>query len=239
MAKKLSCGGRAAAGGAVRESQSQKTIVEMEPGALAALICARLCHDLIGPISAIGAALDVLEDGDAEDMHDDARALLRESANGAWARLEFTRLAFGAAGSAPGRLPAGELERVVGAMFDKAKAKITWAGGGESLEKASARVLLNLIVLAVEALPRGGVVTIEILPDGAEHHLVCEGPRARLSRSAMSALAGFAPAEGFDARSIQPYYAGLLARQAGGSANAVVIDDGRIELFAVVPVSEA
>ncbi len=210
--------------------------VELEPSALASLVCARLCHDLVGPISAIGAALDVLEDEDAEDMREDAMSLLRESANGAWAKLEFTRLAFGAAGSAPGRLDVGELERVVAAMFKKAKAEIVWAGGGETLEKVSARVLLNLILLGMEALPRGGVITIELLPDGAEQRLVCEGPRARLSSAAVSALDGVALEAGFDARSIQPYFAGLLARRAGGSARAVV-GEGRVELFAVVPMS--
>ncbi len=212
-------------------------IVEMEASALSSLVCARLCHDLVGPVSAIGAALDVLEDEDAADMRDDALALLREGANSAWARLEFTRLAFGAGGSAPGTMDAGELERVVTAMFEKAKSEIIWAGGGELLEKASARVLLNLILLAVEALPRGGVITIEILPDGSEHRLVCEGPRARLSPAAAAALEGIAIDGAFDARSIQPYFAGLLARQAGGSVKAVVLE-GRVELYADIPTSE-
>jgi histidine phosphotransferase ChpT len=211
-------------------------IVEMEASALSSLVCARLCHDLVGPVSAIGAALDVLEDKDSEDMHADALALLRESANSAWARLEFTRLAFGAGGSAPGKIDAGELERVCTAMFEKAKAEIVWAGGGEMLEKVSARVLLNLILLGVEALPRGGTLTVEILPDGTEHRLVCEGPRARVSPAAVAALEGVAVEGGFDARSIQPYFAGLLARQAGGSVRAVV-QEGRVEIYAEVPAA--
>jgi histidine phosphotransferase ChpT len=209
-------------------------IVEMEASALASLVCARLCHDLVGPVSAIGAALDVLEDEDAEDMREDAMALLRESANAAWARLEFTRLAFGAGGSAPGQIEAGELERVVAGMFEKSKSDIVWAGGGETLEKSSARVLLNLVLLGVEALPRGGSVTVEILPDGTEHRVVCEGTRARLSPAATAALEGVAADGAFDARSIQPYFAGLLARQAGGSVHAVVEED-RVELYADVP----
>jgi len=213
-----------------------KKVVEMEASALASLLCARLCHDLVGPVSAIGAALDVLEDDDAEDMREDAMALLRESANGAWARLEFTRLAFGAGGSAPGQIEAGELERVVSAMFEKAKSDIIWAGGGETLEKASARVLLNLVLLAVEALPRGGTITIEIMPDGSELRLVCEGARARLTPAAVAALEGRAAEEGFDARSIQPYFAGLLARRAGGSTRAVV-DEERVEIYALIPVA--
>mgnify|MGYP000181593221 CR=1 FL=1 len=211
-----------------------KDRVDMEASALASLVCARLCHDLVGPVSAIGAALDVLEDEDAEDMREDAMGLLRESANGAWARLEFTRLAFGAGGSAPGRLDAGELKRVTDAMFEKAKVDIEWVGSGQSLEKSSARVLLNLVLLAVEALPRGGSVTIEIAPNGVEQHIQCEGPRARLAPAAVLALEGKAPEGGFDARSIQPFFAGLLARQAGGSARAKLAE-GRVDLLARLP----
>jgi histidine phosphotransferase ChpT len=218
----------------VAEKKLASEIVEMEASALASLVCARLCHDLVGPVSAIGAAMDVLEDKDAEDMREDALSLLRESANSAWARLEFTRLAFGAGGSAPGRIDAGELERVVTAMFDKSKSDIVWAGGGETLEKSSARVLLNLVLLGVEALPRGGTLTIEILPDGSEQRLVCEGARARLSPAAVAALEGVEVEGGYDARSIQPYFAGLLARQTGGSVRAIV-QDGRVELYALIP----
>jgi histidine phosphotransferase ChpT len=221
----------------VAEKTLASEIVEMEASMLSSLVCARLCHDLVGPVSAIGAALDVLEDEDAADMRDDAMSLLRESANSAWARLEFTRLAFGAGGSAPGRIDAVELERVVTAMFEKSKSDIVWAGGGETLEKSSARVLLNLVLLAVEALPRGGAITIEILPDGSEHRIVCEGARARLSPAAAAALEGIEVEGGYDARSIQPYFAGLLARQAGGSVRSVATE-GRVEIYATIPPPE-
>jgi len=215
-----------------------RKVVEIEASELSSLLSARLCHDLVGPVSAIGAALDVLEDDDAADMHEDAMDLIRESANGAWARLEFTRLAFGSAGSAPGRSEVEGLRRVVDAMFAKSKSEFVWAGGGESLEKASARVLLNLLVLANEVLPRGGVITIEIARDGSELKLVCEGKRVRLTPVAADALEGGSPEGGYDARTIQPYFAGLLARQAGGSVRAVV-SETRVELLSSIPVTVA
>jgi histidine phosphotransferase ChpT len=212
--------------------------VEIEASALTSLVCARLCHDLVGPVSAIGAALDVLEDEDADDMHDDARELLRDSANGAWARLEFTRLAYGAGGSAPMRMDVDEVKRVVEAMFANSKADIQWTGAGQNLDKASVRILLNLILMAVEALPRGGVVSVEIAPDGSQLRLVCEGKRARISAAAAEALSGSSPEGGFDARTIQPYFAGLLARQAGGHASATA-DEERVEFSAEVPAQSA
>lgn len=212
--------------------------IDIEASALASLLCARLCHDLVGPVSAIGAALDVLEDDDADDMHEDAMDLVRESANAAWARLEFTRLAFGSGGSAPGRLDVDGLKRVVEAMFAKAKADIIWTGGGQTVEKSAARVLLNLILLAVEALPRGGEITIDVAQDGSEMRLTCEGARARLSPIAVEALVGGEPEDGYDARTIQPYFAGLLARRAGGQAHAL-LSEGRVELVCAIPAARA
>jgi histidine phosphotransferase ChpT len=164
-------------------------------------------------------------------MHDDAKALVRESANQAWAKLEFARLTFGAAGSAPGRMDTPELRRVVDGMFARAKSEITWGATPDTLEKSAARVLMNLVLLAVEALPRGGVVEIEISPDGSTLNLKAEGRRARLTPAVAAGLEGRQPEDGFDARNIQAYYAGLLTREAGGRIWGKA-DGERIELGA-------
>ena len=74
--------------------------------------------------------------------------------------------------------------------------------------------------------------------NGSQQRLVCTGKRARLSPASVEALAGRAPEGGFDARTIQPYFAGLLARQAGGRAGADV-EEERVELYADVPAQSA
>lgn len=203
---------------------------------LAALLAARLCHDLVSPISAVGNAISVLEDPDAEDMHADAMELVKGSARQAWAKLEFSRLAFGAGGSAPGSLEAHEVRRVADDMFAASKSSLEWRLNVSSFEKSVARTLLNLILLGVEALPRGGVVTIEAAADGERLRVMCEGKRARLAPGVADALEGRAPENGYDARSIQPYYAGLLAREAGGRASAR-LDGERVEFAALMAVS--
>ena len=40
-------------------------------------MCARICHDLVSPIGALGAALEVLSDESNADMHDDAMDLVK------------------------------------------------------------------------------------------------------------------------------------------------------------------
>ena len=208
---------------------------EMASDEFAALMCARLCHDLVSPVSALSAALSVLDDPSAADMHDDAMDLVRDSARQAQAKLEFSRIAFGAAGSAPGILDTRELQRLTEAMFSAVKPNIVWKVEAAGLEKAAARLLLNLSILGVEAAPRGGTVTIEATEaaGGSRLRIVSEGPRARLNEDSVRALDGFKPEKGFDGKSIQPYYAGLIARSANGRVSAHAGDE-RVEFVALV-----
>jgi histidine phosphotransferase ChpT len=208
---------------------------EMAPEQLAALLCARLCHDLVSPVSALSAALSVIDDASAQDMHEDAMDLIRDSSRQAQAKLEFSRIAFGAAGSAPGYLDTRELQRLTEAMFSAVKPNIVWKVEATGLEKAPARLLLNLCILGIEAAPRGGTVTVEATDagGGARIRIVSEGPRARLDENTVKALEGIRPENGFDGRSIQPYYAGIIARSADGRVSATASEE-RVEYIALV-----
>ena len=74
--------------------------VTLEALDLAALLCSRVCHDLISPSGAIVNGLEVLEESTDEETKSFALDLIKKSAKTASARLQFCRLAFGAAGSA-------------------------------------------------------------------------------------------------------------------------------------------
>jgi len=81
-------------------------------------------------------------------------------------------------------------------------------------------------MLAVQAAPRGGSVTIsQTGDDGANFALVSEGPKVRLDASVAKAIAGKVPEDGFDGRSIQPLYASLLAKDVGGAVAATAEDE--------------
>ena len=214
-------------------------IAEMSADQVAALLCARLCHDLVSPVSALGAALSVFDDEGATDMHEDAMVLVRESAKQAQAKLEFSRLAYGAGGSAPGILDCRELQRLTENMFGPAKPELVWKVEPAGLEKAAARLLLNLVVIGFDSAPRGGTVTVEAhdAAGGARLRIISEGPRARLEASTGLAIEGKEPETGFDGRSIQPYYAFLIARSAGGRISAHV-EGERVEFTALVAPPE-
>lgn len=195
---------------------------------LAALLCSRVCHDIAGPTSAMGAALSVLDDEGAADMRDDAIDLLRTGAVSIRNKLEYARVCFGAGGSRGGEMTLEEIKAVAEPMFADSRPDLVFKTETGALDKTAARVLLNLIWLAVEALPRGGTATVEASASsdgGARLRVVSAGPRIRLEPAYAAAINGERPEDGFDGRSIQPYYAGLIAREAGGRAAATATDD--------------
>src|SRR3954466_1345278 len=94
---------------------------------LAALLCSRVCHDVISPVGAIVNGLEVLEDENDPAMRDFALDLIRTSARQASARLQCARLAFGAAGSAGASIDLGDAEQVAHGLFQDDKITLTWS----------------------------------------------------------------------------------------------------------------
>ena len=215
-------------------------ITKLTPTTLSAMLCARICHDLISPVGALGTAIEILDDPANVDMHDDAMALVRTSSRQAAAKLKFLRLAFGAAGSAPGVIPMSEVMTLSNDMFADSKPDLVWNIESIGIDKDQARILLNLIMLAVQAAPRGGTVTIshQSHGEGDNFELVSEGPKARLDAAMAKAIAGKVPEDGFDGRSIQPLYASLLTRDIGGTL-AASADETVITFRADFPVRAA
>ena len=205
---------------------------------LAALLCARICHDLVSPVGALTAALEVFGDDDNLDMRDDAMELIKLSAGQASAKLQFLRLAFGAGGSAPGVLGTEELQKLSLDVFDGGKVAINWNVKADGLDKPAARILLNLIMLGMQVIPRGGEMNVEADSDevSTQIKVVCTGMKARLEPEIVKTLAGGAPEDGFDGRSVQPFYTGMIARENKGKVSAS-IDGETVTLAAALPAS--
>lgn len=183
----------------------------------AALLCSRVCHDVISPVGAIVNGLEVLEDEGASDMREVALDLIAKSARQASARLQFTRLAFGAAGSAGAQLDLGDAEQVVRGMIEDDRTRIEWQLPREFQPKNKVKLLLNLVLLSTTTIPRGGTIRIGATGagDDAGFALVARGTSARIPQAVEALVAGEAPAGGLDAHVVQPYYAGMLARACG------------------------
>jgi histidine phosphotransferase ChpT len=195
---------------------------------LAALLCSRVCHDVISPVGAIANGLEVLDDEDDEEMKRVAMDLVRRSAKQAAAKLQFCRIAFGAAGSAGASLDLGEAGDMAKAFVGDEKVKLDWQAPREARPKGEVKLLLNMMLLGMAAVPRGGMVTVGL----AEFPVVrVVGNAARVPDKIAQLLNGEFDAGELDARLVQPYYTRRLAQQLGYALK-VAADGNRVTLEA-------
>src|SRR6201991_716803 len=133
---------------------------------LAALLCSRVCHDLISPVGAIVNGLEVLDDDPKPEDREFALDLIRKSAKTASARLQFCRLAFGAAGSAGAQIDLGDAQAMARGQMEDGKLQISWNLPRLLLPKNRVKLLLNMLIIAQQTIPRGGVLTVDGVGEG-------------------------------------------------------------------------
>lgn len=181
---------------------------------LAALLSSRVCHDVISPVGAIVNGLEVLEEENDPEMRGHALALIKSSANEASSRLQFCRLAFGAAGSKGASIDTGDAELVTRQLLADERTKLNWSVPRVLMSKNKVKVLLNLCLLADATIPRGGVLTVTSTgeEDKIAFRVEAKGTNARLAATIPRLLAGETEEGAIDARAIQAYYTGLVAR---------------------------
>jgi len=191
--------------------------VTLESLDLAALLCSRVCHDLISPVGAVVNGIEVMEDDADEQTRTFALELIKKSATTASARLQFCRLAFGAAGSAGASIDTGDAEGVARGMMEDDKVKITWKLPRVLLPKNRVKLLLNLLVLAGSTIPRGGTLNVDPVGEGDTmgFRITAAGLNARIPAAVPSLVNGEPEGGMVDAHAIQPFYTGMLARAVG------------------------
>ena len=183
---------------------------------LAALLCSRVCHDLISPVGAIVNGLEVLDDDPKPDDREFALDLIRKSAKTASARLQFCRLAFGAAGSAGAQIDLGDAQNMAKGHLEDGKITIAWNLPRLLLPKNRVKLLLNMLVIAQQTIPRGGTLTVDPVGEGEamSFQVTAAGMNARVPQNIVDLLAS-GPAGSVDAHAVQPYYTRLLAEACG------------------------
>ncbi|GEP08775.1 histidine phosphotransferase ChpT [Methylobacterium gnaphalii] len=188
---------------------------------LSALLCSRVCHDLISPVGAINNGLEVLEDDNDPSMREFALDLIRKSARTASARVQFARIAFGASGSVGAAIDLADAEKLTRNMFADEKPDIAWSAPVALFPKNKVKLLLNLVVIASTAIPRGGLIDVKVTGDGdaPEIVIVASGSHARIPPHAEELIAGTPENGSVDSHGILAYYAGLVARAAAMSVH--------------------
>ena len=183
---------------------------------LAALLCSRVCHDLISPVGAIVNGLEVLDDDPKPEDREFALDLIRKSAKNASARLQFCRLAFGAAGSAGAQIDLGDAHTMARGQFEDGKLSIVWNLPRLLLPKNRVKLLLNMLIVAQHTIPCGGTLTVDPVGEGdsISFRVTAAGQSARLPQNIMDILSG-AHTHAIDAHAVQPHYTRLLAAACG------------------------
>jgi histidine phosphotransferase ChpT len=179
----------------------------------AALLVSRVCHDLVSPVGAVVNGLEVLEEERDAALRLDALKLVSSSADLAAARLQFARIAFGAAGSAGAELDLNEVGRMVMGLLSGGKTRLVWNAAPVNWPKDWAKLLMNSVLLATDALPRGGSLSVATSGNGAApgFSITATGQGARVHDEVMRVLRG-EPSLPLDGRSIQPFLTYRLAK---------------------------
>src|SRR5215813_3781002 len=182
--------------------------VDLDALDLAALLCSRVCHDLISPTGAIVNGLEVLEEEDSdEETKAFALDLIKRSAKTASARLQFCRLAFGSAGAPGGNIDIGDAQAMARAFIEDGKNKLAWNLPPALLAKNRLKLLLNLLIIAGQTIPRGGTLTVDAIGEGETmgFRIAATGLNARVPQNIADMLSS-GEAHAADAHAVQPYY---------------------------------
>jgi histidine phosphotransferase ChpT len=198
-----------------------------------AFLVSRVCHDLVGPLGAVVNGLEVLEDERDPAMRADALKIVASSADQALARIQYMRIAFGAAGSAGAELDLGEVGRLVTGLFAGSKIVLHWEAANINWPKDWAKLLMNATLLAADCLPRGGTVRVHTSGDATApgFKIVATAPHARVLEEVEKATRGEIASGMFDARGIQPFLTHKLARSLNAGLT-LTAAEGQVELAA-------
>ena len=198
-----------------------------------ALMVSRVCHDLVGPLGAVINGLEVLEDERDATMREDALKLVASSANQALARIQFMRIAFGAAGSAGAELDLNEVGRLVAGLLEGGKVTLEWNVPQAYWPKDWAKLLMNATLLGADCLPRGGVVRVDAAADSTtpSFKINASGTHIRIAEDVERSIRGEQLVGNVDARGIQPFLTHKLSRAVNAGITIQAVENG-VELAA-------
>ena len=210
----------------------------MKSHEFASLLCSRLCHDLLSPVGALNNGIELLSDEHDPEMRARCLDLLGESARASANKLKFFRLAFGAAGGFADDVDTREARVAIEGLFGgDGRIQLGWMVDEPSMSKAALKVLLNLVLIAGDALVRGGRLDV-----GAEKHdggldivIRAEGPRIVLDPELKKVLSGQSSEEQIAPRAAAAWLVLCLVAEGGGDVQVMESGEGMLMFGASVP----
>jgi histidine phosphotransferase ChpT len=187
---------------------------------LASLLCSRLCHDLLSPVGALNNGLELLADEQDPEMRERCMELLAESAQASANKLKFFRLAFGAGGGFGDEIDTREARTALEGLYGPDKrTELGWMVVEDKLPKGAIKLLLNLAMIAGDALVRGGRLDVGAERQGGALEMVirAEGPRILLDPKLRETIATGQSGGTVEPRAAGAWLAHSLAAEAGGT----------------------
>jgi histidine phosphotransferase ChpT len=204
----------------------------------ASLLCSRLCHDLLSPVGALNNGIELLADEHDPEMRARCLELLSESARASANKLKFFRLAFGAAGGFADEVDTREARVAIEGLFGgDGRIQLGWMVDDPTMSKSALKVLLNLVLIAGDALVRGGRLDV-----GAERHdkgldivVRAEGPRIVLDPELKQVLIGRTSEDSIAPRAAAAWLIHCLVDDGGGEVQVMDAETGMLLLGASLP----
>ena len=173
------------------------------------LLNARLCHELISPVGAINNGVELVAEEDADaDFQRDAMKLIASSAKTAGHRLNFYRFAYGSGRGSTGK------DAALG-LLESGKVRADWQDSASALPVEWQRLACNMVVIAAEILPRGGMLKIEAGAGGKGIVVNAGGDSVNLTAELRAAVADNADIDALTARTVHGYYTARVAESLG------------------------
>ena len=195
----------------------------------ASLLCSRLCHDLLSPVGALNNGIELLADEHDPEMRARCMDLLSASASASANKLKFFRLAFGAAGGFGDEVDTREARLAIDGLFgEDGRIQLNWMVEESTMSKAALKILLNLVLIAGDALVRGGALTVgaETHASGTDIVVRAEGPRIALDPELSRTLVGQADEEALAPRAAAAWLVHCIVTDCGGQVQVADGEEG-------------
>lgn len=210
----------------------------MKSHEFASLLCSRLCHDLLSPVGALNNGIELLADEHDPEMRARCLELLGESARASANKLKFFRLAFGAAGGFADVVDTREARSAIEGLFGgDGRIQLGWMVDEPTMSKAALKVLLNLVLIAGDALVRGGTLDVgaERHGDGLDIVVRAAGTRIVLDPELRRVLVGEMSEDEVAPRAAAAWLAHSLVEEGGGKIQVADGEEGILIVGASLP----
>jgi histidine phosphotransferase ChpT len=210
----------------------------MKSHEFASLLCSRLCHDLLSPVGALNNGIELLADEHDPEMRARCLDLLAESARASANKLKFFRLAFGAAGGFADVVDTREARVAIEGLFGTdGRIQLGWMVDEPTMSKAALKVLLNIVLIAGDALVRGGSLDVGAEKNEAGLDIVvrAEGSRIVLDPELKKVLTGEISEDEVAPRAAAAWLAHCLVAEGGGQIQVADGDANMLIIGASLP----